>query len=112
MNVVLHCSSGSDDDRGHALANARNLLGDDTVPLESVAFVANGDAVWMLVEGSTHADDVADLDGAVDFYACGNSLRTREIPTADLLAGVEPGSSGIGTVSKLQASGYHYVKVP
>ncbi|WP_254546148.1 DsrE family protein [Halomarina pelagica] len=112
MNVVLHCSSGSDDDQRHALANARNLLADDTVDLESVAFVANGDAVWLLVEGSAHADAVADLDGAVDFYACSNSLRTREISTDDLLAGVEPGSSGVGTVSKLQESGYRYIKVP
>ncbi|MFC6837463.1 DsrE family protein [Halomarina ordinaria] len=112
MNVVLHCSSGSEADQRHALANARNLLADDTLDLESVAFVANGDAVWLLVDGSTHADEVADLAADVAFQACRNSLRTREIPTDDLLSGVDPASSGVGTVSKLQDTGYHYVKVP
>lgn len=112
MKLAFHCSSGESGDHAHALANVRNLLDDDTVTLDAVAFVANGDGVRALCRGSRVADDVEALADDVAFYACANSMRTRDIPADDLLAGVEKGSSGVGTLAKLQADGYGYVKVP
>jgi intracellular sulfur oxidation DsrE/DsrF family protein len=112
MDVVFHCSSGDSADHGHVLANARNLLADDTVALDDLAVVLNGEAVRAVVEHAPHAAAVAKLADDVRFVACSNSLAGRDIDPETLLEGVERGSSGVGTVAKLQEAGYHYVKVP
>ena len=112
MNVVFHCSSASTGDHERALANVRNLLADDSVALDDLAVVLNGEAVRSVVAGAPHADAVAALTEAVRFVACSNSLRSRDIDPETLVAGVERGSSGVGTVVKLQDEGYRYVKVP
>ncbi|MFC5971961.1 DsrE family protein [Halomarina salina] len=112
MDVVFHSSSGDSADHSHVLANVRNLLDDDTVALDELAVVLNGEAVRAVVAGSFVADDVATLADDVRFIACSNSLATRDIDPGTLVEGVERGSSGVGTVAKLQGAGYHYVKVP
>ncbi|MWG34305.1 DsrE family protein [Halomarina oriensis] len=112
MNVVFHCSSGDGADHGHALANARNLLADDTVTVDELAVVFNGEAVRAVAENAPHADEIRGITDDVRFVACSNSLASRDLPPETLVDGVELGSSGVGTVVKLQAAGYHYVKVP
>lgn len=112
MNVVLHCSSASSADHSHALANARNLLDDGTASVDELALVVNGEAVRAVVEGAPFAEAVASLPDRVRVVACSNSLASRDIDPDALLEGVERGSSGVGTVAKLQEAGYHYVKVP
>lgn len=112
MDVVFHCSSGDSADHDHVLANARNLLADDTVALDELAMVFNGEAVRAVVEHAPHAVEVAKLADDVRFVACSNSLAGRDIDPGTLVEGVERGSSGVGTVAKLQDAGYHYVKVP
>ncbi|WP_254536168.1 DsrE family protein [Halomarina litorea] len=112
MDVVFHCSSADTTAQDHALSNARNLLADDTVDTEAVAFVANGEAVRAFLEGSHVAGTVRDLVDEVRFVVCSNSLAGRDIDADRLLDGVETGSSGMGTLAELQAEGHHYVKVP
>ncbi|MFD1513810.1 DsrE family protein [Halomarina rubra] len=112
MNVVFHCSSGDSADHSHALSNARNLLDDDTLTVDDLAVVFNGEAVRATVAGAAHADAIVDLADRVRFVACSNSLASRDIDPETVVDGVELGSSGVGTVAKLQAEGHHYVKVP
>jgi hypothetical protein len=112
MRVVLHTSTGDEAGQRAALANAGNLLGDDTISLDALAFVTNGEGVRMLVEGSPVADVVAELSDRIAFSACGASLRGRDIATGDLLPGVEPTASGVGAIAAMQEEGYRYIRVP
>ena len=112
MNVVLHFS-GDENQQAHAVANAENLLADDSAEVEDVVFVANGDGVRLLTDDSTRREAVASLvEEGVSFRACENSLDQRDLPTEDLLDGVETAPAGVGEVVKREAEGYEYVKVP
>ena len=94
------------------LAYVQNLLDYDTEDAETVAVVANSDAVHTLTGDSEHADRVTELaesDG-VEFLACSNSLHSRDIPADDLLTGVDTVPAGVGEVARLQYEGYSYVK--
>lgn len=110
MQVVFHHARREQAES--ALANVENLLAYDTEHVETVAVVANGDAVHTLIEGSEHADRVrglAEADG-VEFLACANSLDSRDIADDDLLTGVDTVPAGVGEVARLQHEGYAYVK--
>jgi hypothetical protein len=113
MQTVFHLSSDDPDDWEQALANVRNLLADETLPLDDVAVVANGDAVRVLTDRSPHEGAIANLTAqGVTFLACENSLRIRDVSTDALLAGVEPASSAVAELTRRQHEGYAYVKVP
>ena len=112
MNAVLHFS-GDESQQNHAVANARNLLEDDSTPVEEVVVVATGDGVSLLTDDSTEPEAVASLaEDGVSFRACGNSLESRDLSDDDLLDGVETVPAGVGEVVERQADGYSYVKVP
>ena len=110
MQTVFHHAR-----RGEAesvLANVENLLDYDTEEVETVAVVANSDAVYTFTKDSEHADHVrklAESDG-VEFLACSNSLDSRGVSTDDLVTGVDTVPAGVGEVSRLQYEGYAYVK--
>ncbi|MFC7137472.1 DsrE family protein [Halobaculum litoreum] len=124
MRTALHCSAGDVDDRRHALANAANLLGDDTVALDALVVVFNGDGVGAVRADSPVADDVRGLLArtpeetaapdapTVEVCACGNSLAGRDIPADELVYGVDVVSSGMGELTRRQADGYAYIRVP
>ena len=124
MRTALHCAAGDVDDQRHALANARNLLADDTVDLDALVVVFNGDGVDAVRADSPVADDVRGLltrtpeetDAAdatsIEVCACGNSLASREIPADALVDGVETVSSGVGELTRRQGDGHAYLKVP
>lgn len=113
MNTVLHLSSGDESDWRHALANAENLLDDETVDLDSPVLVVNGDAVELLLADSKYTDRIELLlDQGIEFFACGNSLRGRSIDPEGLLPGVEVASSAMGELTRKQDAGYAYIKVP
>ncbi|GGL61958.1 DsrE family protein [Halocalculus aciditolerans] len=108
MQTVFHL--GSADRAARALSNARNLLGDETVRVDAVAVVANGDGVRALLRRGEYREDVADLGGRVDFLACANSLDRYDLTPDDLADGVDVVSSGVGELTRLQSGGYAYVK--
>ncbi|MFC7070795.1 DsrE family protein [Halobaculum lipolyticum] len=124
MRTVLHCSAGAPDAQRHALANAANLLADETVALSAVAVVFNGDGVEAVRADSSVADDVRGLLArtpeetnaadapSIEVCACGNSLAGRDIPADELVYGVDVVSSGVGELTRRQADGYAYVKAP
>ena len=113
MKTVFHLSSGTVDDWFHALANVENLLADDTVDLDDVELVVNGDAVYRLAAGSVATDRVDDLlDRGVRVCACRNSLDARAFVDDRLLPGVAVVPSGVGELAKRQSEGYAYISTP
>ncbi|WP_049915789.1 DsrE family protein [Haloferax mucosum] len=113
MNVVFHVSSADLGDWRHALRNVRNLLDDDTVEVDSVTLLANGDAALLFLEGSPVTDRFEPLiaDG-IRCRACQNSLDGRGFDTDQLADGVEAVPSGVGELVTRQAAGDAYLKVP
>ena len=112
MDALFHFSGG-EDEQGHAIANVKNLLRDDSTEPGHVVFVANGDGVFLLTDDSRKREGVASLlaDG-VSFRACRNSLAGRDLDPADLLDGVETVPAGVGELVKRQDEGYNYLKTP
>jgi len=109
MRTVVHASSLAGAKTG--LDNVENLLADDSIAVEDVVFVANGDGVVALFPDGGVADQVRALqDEAVRFHACSNSIRDSAFEEAALLDGVAVVTSGIGQLTRLQAAGYAYVK--
>ncbi|KTG08313.1 hypothetical protein AUR64_18930 [Haloprofundus marisrubri] len=113
MRTVFHLSGGDENDQTHALANVENLLDDESADVERVAFVANGDGVYLLTRESVAPDRITELaDRAVDFCACGNAMDNRDLSADDLLSGVERVSSGVAELTRRQTYDYAYLKVP
>lgn len=112
METVFHLSSGDPDEQSHALANVANLLADGTVDVD-VAMVVNGDGAFALLEHEPTATQVRDLiEDGVDVCVCSNSLEARDLAEPELVDGVDVVSSGVGELTRRQASGAAYVKVP
>lgn len=124
MRIVMHCSAGSSADQRRALANAANLLGDSTADVDALVFVLNGDGVSAARADGPVADDVRGLVARtpedandpdapkVEVCVCGNSLATRAVPEDSLVYGVQVVSSGMGEISRREADGYGYIRVP
>lgn len=129
----MHCTTGSIEERERALENAATLLTDDTVDLEALAFVFDGDGVKGVRSESAVADrirellshdsrdsrDSGDSDGTsapdgprVEVFACANSLESHGVDDDDLVPGVHVVSSGVGELTRRQADGYAYIRVP
>ncbi len=120
----MHCSADAPDAQRRALANAANLLGDDTVPLSGLVVVFNGDGVHAVRADSPVADDVRGLLArtpeetnspeapTIEVCACSNSLAARDVAEDELVYGVDVVSSGMGELTRRQADGYGYIKVP
>jgi intracellular sulfur oxidation DsrE/DsrF family protein len=111
MKSVLHCSSGETDKISELLGNMKNLREDDTVEAERIVVVLNGDAVKFAEKDSSAADFFRDeVENGVELKVCSNSIEGREIEESDLVEGCEVVSSGVGELSRLQDSGFGYIK--
>ncbi|MFC6732938.1 MULTISPECIES: DsrE family protein [unclassified Haladaptatus] len=113
MNTVFHLSDGSDDAHGHALSNVENLLADDSIAVESVVLLTNGDGVSLSRTDGPRAERIDRLirQGAL-IRVCLNSLRTRDMDASMLHPGVTVVPSGVGELTRLQSAGYAYIKTP
>lgn len=111
--TVFHFS-GMPDEQGHAVANVRNLLGDETVETADIALVTNGPGIQLLTDGGTNYRDAAPELAAqgVSLLVCSNSMDALGVEESDLLPSAESVPSGVGTLSRLQAEGYGYIKTP
>lgn len=112
METAFHLSAGDVGDWRAALANVVNFLDDDEVDAEPV-LVTNGHAAYAVVAASPVADGIRDLlsDGAA-VCVCRYSLASRDIDPQALIDGVDIVSSGVGEVTRRQAAGAAYVKLP
>lgn len=117
----MHCTAAETDERREALGYAAALLADETVDLESLAFVFDGPAVKGARAESEIADEIRgvlardpDRPDAprVEVVACRGALSTRGVDDDELVAGVEVVDSGVGELTRRQAEGYAYIRVP
>jgi intracellular sulfur oxidation DsrE/DsrF family protein len=112
LKTVFHFA-GEASKQGHALSNVENLLGDDSVTMADVKVVANGRGLLLVTDSSNHADRVAALvEAGVTLCACENSMDALDVSEADLLSGVTTVPAGVGELSRTQAEGYGYIRVP
>lgn len=112
MKAVIHLTSDSDADREFAMRCATALRNNDALGVEAVTLLAHRDGVWLVTDDSPAKDAVTGLlERGVTIKAGGTCLDARNIPRT-VLPGVELVSSGVSELVRLQAEGYHYVKVP
>jgi len=111
VQTVFHVSTP--EDVRVVVAKVRNLLGDETVEMESVAVVFDrGEAIARLHADSDLADDLRDLLAeGVAFEVCRNAAQHPAVSESDLLEGVEVVSSGVGELTRLQSAGYAYIRL-
>lgn len=114
MSTVFHFAERGDESQKHALSNVANLLDDDSTPTDAVVLVANSGGIKLLDdEASAAPDRIASLiDRGVSFRACENSMAAFGMTDDDLLPNVETVPAGVGELTKRQADGYGYIRVP
>lgn len=111
MKTVFHVSTP--EDVQVVVAKVRNLLGDETVEMESVAVVLDrGEAIARLHADSDLAEELRGLlDDGVGLKACSNAAQHPTVSHEELLPGVEVVSSGVGELTRLQDADYAYIRL-
>lgn len=110
MNVVFHHTDDDPELHARVTGNIENLLDDETVDTDDVALVSNGGGIGLLTEESPQREAVEDLQArGVAFKQCSNTLTGIDTTADDLIDGVEPVSSGVGEVARLESAGYIYI---
>jgi intracellular sulfur oxidation DsrE/DsrF family protein len=115
VTVAVHFSSGDAADWEQAINNVSNLYRDDTVPTGEgdLSLVVNGYAIRFLRRAALESDRVRGMSQAgVRVVACRNSMRRFDVPTDELVEGTVIVDSGVAELTRLQASGAAYLKVP
>lgn len=107
---MFHLISGDSNEQELALTLAENLTQDETIEMDDVTVLAQGEGIDPVTAGGDHSDHVETLiDDGVTFKACANTLDMFDIEEADLVSGVETVSSGVGELTRLQNDGYAYI---
>ncbi len=115
VKVVYQFSEGLEQ-ASNGLRNIRNHL--DADPGAKIVAVALSSGVDFLLagakdkNGAAYADAVADLQLAgVEFRACNNTLKRRNIDPQRLIADVKIVPAGVAEIARLQAKeGFAYIK--
>lgn len=89
-------------------ANARAALGRDA----AIEVVIQGPGVKLLAAGSPASEAIAGAEEPrVGILACGNSLRSAGMDTADLAPGVEMVPAAIAHLTRRQWAGWAYARL-
>lgn len=109
--VVIHVDESEPTKHRAVLGNVANLLTDLGPDATEVEVVAHGPGLDLLLTGTPHGEQVGALqEQGVRMLACANTLRIRDLTAADLLAGVEVVSAGIGHIVRREHEGWQYVR--
>ena len=112
MKTVFQLSTDETGKVSELLGNLKNLKEDETVEVDEIAVVLNGDAVLTVVKSGEATDFYRDhIETGVALKVCSNSVDGRDISREDLIQGVEVVSSGVGEINRLQDSGFNYIKL-
>jgi len=109
MHTVLHVSSV--DAYRTAEPKVRNLLDDETVDIDAVAVVVDSGVVIDAAAGERRetTDALAELGATVKL--CSNAARGADAGADDFGEGVAFVSSGVGELTRLQDSGWAYIRL-
>ena len=111
MQTVFHLIAADPQQQRTALTIAENLTEDDSVEIDDIAIVAQGDGIEPLTAGGDGSDMVESLlESGLSVKACSNTLDLKDLAESDLVDGVEPVPSGGGELTRLQSEGYAYIR--
>ncbi|NNM78552.1 hypothetical protein HJG53_16820 [Sphingomonas sp. ID1715] len=111
--VVFQVTAGAPEQWAALLGNIENLrraLGDD---LKAVEVVVHGKGIGLLLRTDTALTDRMETlsKNGVNFVACENTMRSRNIAKADLLPFVGTVDSGVAQVVRRQKQGWQYIRI-
>ncbi len=114
VKVVYDLSEGTVQ-ASRAISNMRNHLNAD--PSVKIVAVAHGAGIDFLLDGAVNshgqpfAGDIGELAGrGVEFRACNNTLKSRNLTRDQLVMEADVVPSGVAEVARLQAKeGYAYI---
>jgi len=109
--IIFSIKSGSDDEINHVLSSANNVLkfyGPENVNMRIVAYYHGIKALL-----KKHKDIAIRVKALmlldVEFYACGNTMRTKNIKKEELLDGSEIVTAGIVEITERVKEGWIYI---
>jgi intracellular sulfur oxidation DsrE/DsrF family protein len=111
--VVFHVNVDQEERWQEVLTNVESLqkaLGPEGLEVEVVAHGAGIGLVQSKNAALRQRVETIEKTGAV-FAACSNTLRKKELTTADLTPGVKIVDSGLAEVVRKQEEGWTYVKL-
>jgi intracellular sulfur oxidation DsrE/DsrF family protein len=109
--VVHGVSSGDDETIQHVLSTANNVLkfyGPEKVHMRIVAYYHGIRTVLKNEKAFAPRVDALQQYG-VEFVACGNTMRTKNISESELMPDVEVVSAGIAEIIERSAEGAVYI---
>ncbi len=109
MHTVYHVSSV--DAYRTAEAKVRNLLDDETLELDGVAVVVDRPAVIDAAAGELQETTDALVEMGATVKLCSNAAQGAEAGEDDFGEGVAFVSSGVGELTRLQDSGWAYIRL-
>ncbi len=109
--IIFSIKSADDEEINHVLSSANNVLkfyGPENVKMRIVAYYHGIKAV--LKSQKEIAKRVKALELLdVEFYACGNTMRTKNIKESELLDGVVVVTAGIVEITERVKEGWVYI---
>ena len=109
--TVFHLIEDGSEEQDLALTLAENLTEDETIDMDDVTVLAQGEGIDPVTADGEKSGRVESLiNDGVTFKACANTLDMFDLEKADLVAGVETVSSGVGELTRLQNDGYAYIR--
>lgn len=111
LKAIIHMNFEESERQKHGLKNIENILREAGSGSE-IEVVCHGPGISLLVKDKTsHAEQVAALiKQGVQFAACENTMKQKQIPPDKLLSGVTTVPSGAVEILEKQTKGYGYFK--
>lgn len=110
--VLFSISGGSDEEIHHVLSTANNVLkfyGPENVKMRIVAYYHGIRGLLKKEKDiSVRVDALMQYD--VEFVACGNTMRTKNIDPSELIEGTEIVTAGIAEILERVKEGWIYIK--
>jgi uncharacterized protein len=110
--VVFCITGGSDEEIHHVLSSANNVLkfyGPENVQMRIVAYY-HGIRALLAKEEEIAVRVDALMQYGVEFVACGNTMRTKEIKPEELIEGSEIVTAGIVEMLERVKEGWIYIR--
>lgn len=93
-----------------ALKSIKNLRED--MPIEEIEVVLHQEAIEIALSNGEYSNAIIDLmTRDIDFAACYNSMKAKEIQTTELIEGMKIVDAGVGEIVKRQDDGWAYLKL-
>lgn len=110
LKAVIHVNFADLDRQEDALGNVENIL--KSVPTVQVEVVCHGKGINLVVtDQSKHAEKLTALmKQGVQFVACENTMKKKDIAKDSLISGVTTVPSGAVEVLRKQQEGYGYFR--